>query len=195
MKGQATKPRGNPPSQGTNPTGEQPCPERLSARQQLILEKYTHLHRQADEQMLHHFNRSLREARGAFLVSWIMRVVFALVVVAILGVGLYIAWYGGASETQRLVGGGLAVVSLIVLWLAISHDPARVIRQTLMNLVQVNVIFLAYLRQMNQIDMAFRKNFEEKAASPESSDRLLDELRTTMQSTLLNIDELQGDDY
>ena len=144
----------------------------LEQQRAKAVETYTTLLGEADEKIMEQFEHLMQRAQVAFLLSmWMHGIVFLLGVITLLG-SLMIAFdihplgrcQGNAnaacfSEFQRFVGSVGSIGSLGVLLFLFYQDPIRNIRQSVNNLVKVNVLFLGYVRRINQIDATFKQVF------------------------------------
>jgi len=113
----------------------------------------------ADKQIMAQFNSLMAQARAGFTMSMFMHGAIFVVGVLVLGYSLYVAFSHGFETFERYVGVGAAVGSLGTLLLLFYKDPLKNIRESVTNLVKVNVIFLGYVRQINQIDATFKQLF------------------------------------
>lgn len=131
----------------------------LQAQRTKALDKYTELLGQADTQIMGQFNGLMKRAEMAFSVSmWMHGTIFCIGVVTLLA-SLYIALGQGTPAFERYIGLGTAAGSLGTLLLLFYQDPLKKIRDSVNGLVKVNVVFLGYVRQINQIDATFKQLF------------------------------------
>jgi HEAT repeat protein len=131
----------------------------LQAQRAKALDTYTQLLGDADAQIMGQFNALMVQAQRAFSMSlWMHGVIFGVGVV-VLAVSLYVALAQGFDSFERYVGVGAAVGSLGTLLLLFYKDPLKNIRDSVTSLVKVNVVFLGYVRQINQIDATFKQMF------------------------------------
>ena len=131
----------------------------LQAQRTQALETYTELLASADERVVEQFNQLMVQAQRGFLMSmWMHGVIFGVGVV-VLAVSLYVALSEGFDTFERYVGIGGAIGSLGTLLLLFYKDPLKNIRHSVTSLVKVNVVFMGYVRQINQIDATFKQLF------------------------------------
>jgi hypothetical protein len=131
----------------------------LQAQRTKALDTYTKLLGDADEQIMGQFNSLMVQAQRGFLMSmWMHGIIFGIGAV-VLAASLYVALGGGFETFERYVGIGAAIGSLGTLLLLFYRDPLKNIRRSVTNLVEVNVVFLGYVRQINQIDATFKQIF------------------------------------
>jgi len=127
-----------------------------------VMKTYTQLLSEADNKIMGQFEDLMKKARFAFMISMGMHATIFLV-----GVGLIIASIMGARQAgsdwlKVLIGVGGTGGSLgTLLWL-IYRDPIKNISTSVTNLVKVNIVFLGYMRQINQIDATFKQLFLNK---------------------------------
>lgn len=131
----------------------------LQAQRTKALDKYTELLGTADQQVMGQFERLMKQAQRGFLLSmWMHGIIFGIGVVVLVA-SLYVALAQGFQTFERYVGVGAAVGSLGTLLLLFYKDPLKNIRGSVTGLVKVNVVFLGYVRQINQIDATFKQLF------------------------------------
>ena len=162
----------------------------LQAQRTKALDAYTTLLTNADTQIMAQFNGLIGQARAGFAMSMIMHgTIFAIGVVA-LGFSLYVALAQGFEIFERYVGIGAAAGSLGTLLLLFYKDPLKNIRESVTNLVKVNVIFLGYVRQINQIDATFKQLF--LASTGFSIDQMNETVRQIQVSVKETMDEVKA---
>lgn len=131
----------------------------LQAQRTKAVEKYTEMLGKADEQIMQQFNSLINQAQTGFRLSmWMHGIIFGLGVI-VLAASLYVALSGRFDEFERYVGLSTAAGSLGTLLFLFYKDPLQNIRHSVTNLVKVNVVFLGYMRQINQIDATFKQMF------------------------------------
>jgi len=106
--------------------------------------------------------------------------------VVVLAISLYVALSQGFQTFERYVGVGTAVGSLGTLLLLFYKDPLKNIRASVTSLVKVNVVFLGYVRQINQIDATFKQLFLASAGfgideMKQTVEQIQDSVRKTME--------------
>lgn len=154
------------------------------------LDKYTELLGAADTQVMGQFNRLMIQAHGAFWMSMSMHsIVFLIGVGALIG-GLSVALSEGFGTFERFVGVGTAIGSLGTLVAIFYKNPLDNIRASVTDLVQVNVIFLGYVRQINQIDATFKQMF--LAGSGFGVDEMKHTVEQIQESVSKALEEVKG---
>jgi ElaB/YqjD/DUF883 family membrane-anchored ribosome-binding protein len=130
----------------------------LQAQRAQMLDKYTALLHEADQQIMGQFNNLMRNARFAFRVSMTMHIITFTVGVLLILTSIGLSLFSQDSQWPEIlapgIGGGL--VTLLTLFY---KDPIRYIGQSVNRLVKVNIVFLGYVRQINQIDATFKQMF------------------------------------
>jgi HEAT repeat protein len=131
----------------------------LQAQRTQVVETYTKLLGDADDKIMALFDNLMQRAQFAFTMTmWMHGVIFGLGVLILL-LSLWIAVQGSMTGLERLIGVGGATGSLATLLLLFYRSPLHQINQSVTNLTKVNVIFLGYMRQINQIDATFKQLF------------------------------------
>ncbi len=158
----------------------------LQAQRAKALDTYTELLGNADEQVMEQFNRLMGQAQRGFLLSLYMHGIIFGIGVIVLVASLYVALSQGFDTFERYVGVGAAIGSLGTLLLLFYKDPLENIRGSVTSLVKVNVVFLGYVRQINQIDATFKQLFLASAGfgldqMKQTVEQIQDSVRKTMQ--------------
>jgi hypothetical protein len=131
----------------------------LQRQRDEALKAYSDILKNADDQITQQFEGLIEQARSAFsMTMWMHAVIFGLGVI-VLSISLYVAMAQGFETFERFVGVGAAMGSLTMLLTLFYRDPLKNIRESVSNLLKVNVVFLGYIRQINQIDASFKQLF------------------------------------
>jgi HEAT repeat protein len=167
----------------------------LQAQRTKALDTYTQLLGDADKQIMEQFNRLMEQAQRAFSMSmWMHGVIFGVGVV-ILAVSLYVALSQGFESFERYVGVGAAAGSLGTLLLLFYKDPLKNIRGSVTSLVEVNVVFLGYVRQINQIDATFKQLFLASAGfGVEQMKQTVEQIQDSVKKTMEEVKAYLGSD-
>lgn len=129
----------------------------LMRRREEALDKYTELLKEADKDIRNNFSQLMTRAHEAFSLSMTMhRVIFALGLVMLAG-SFYVALSSGFGIFEKYVGVGGVTGSIVTLLALFYKQPLSNIQKSITALVDVNVIFLGYVRQINQIDATFKQ--------------------------------------
>jgi HEAT repeats len=124
------------------------------------LKNYTDILNDADKDVREHFKELMSQAKFAFWLSLGMHIVVFIIGVWVLIVSLSLAVNGGLTAVSTWVGvGGAGASALVILLSAFYRNPLQNVRSSLNSLMQVDVVFLGYVRQINQIDATFKHMF------------------------------------
>jgi hypothetical protein len=137
---------------------------KLLAQNRQFVDKYTELLSDADERIMKQHDQLIGQARFSFRTSMYMHiVVFAL------GIGILIAtvalavWQGVLNDSTDPVVALVTTVPGLAggfagIWLGMFYrTPIDNIRRSTANLVKINITFLGFIRQINQIDATFKQ--------------------------------------
>lgn len=140
--------------------GGQAAAQILMNERAKALDKYTDILSNADEDVRKHFRELMSQAKVSFWIGLGMHfTVFAIGVWALIN-SLLLAFRGGLGAVSTWIGvGGVGASALVILLSAFYRNPLRNVRSSLNSLMQVDVIFLGYVRQINQIDATFKHMF------------------------------------
>ena len=162
----------------------------LQTERTKALQTYTDLLGTADSQVMEQFSRLMGKAHQAFSMSmWMHSIIFGLGV-GVLIASIFVALSKGFETFERFVGIGTAAGSLLTLLLLFYKDPIKNIHRSVTDLVEVNVVFLGYVRQINQIDATFKQLFLAKARfGVPDMQQTVEQIQTSVQRTL---EEVKG---
>lgn len=162
----------------------------LFAQRARTMEAYSALLGTADKEIMEQFKGMTLEAKLAFRGSMIMHYCVFGVGLLLLIASARLAVDGGEATMSRFLGAGGAVGSVGLLLLTFYKNPLENIRQSVSSLVKTNVVFLGYLRQINQVDATFKHLF--LGSSTFSIDQMqctVKELQASVKQTLAEIKE------
>jgi HEAT repeat protein len=133
----------------------------LFAQKRQVIEQYTEILNDADEKIMAQFNLLMRQARWAFWISMGMHSLVFLVGISIFAIALGGMLVDGTEDSLIYVRGflGIAGGTAGVILGIFYKSPVRNIGESVTRLVKVNVAFLGYMRQINQIDATFKQLF------------------------------------
>jgi hypothetical protein len=140
--------------------GGQAAAQILMNERAKALDNYTHILNDADKDVRDHFKELMSQAKFAFWLSLMMHVVVFGIGVWMLIASLSLALSQGLSIVSVWLGvGGAGASALVILLSAFYSSPLKNVRTSLNALMQVDVVFLGYVRQINQIDATFKHMF------------------------------------
>ena len=160
----------------------------LQTQRSRTMETYSQLLKEADEKIMEQFTNLMGRAHKAFSLSmWMHGTIFVLGIV-VLVVSLYVAFSNGFDEFQRYLGIGAAGSSLgTLLWL-FYKDPLNNIHESVNRLMKANIVFLGYVRQINQIDATFKHMyFELSEFSIDQMKETVEQIQNTIRETLTQV--------
>lgn len=160
----------------------------LQTQRTRTMETYSILLKEADAKIMEQFTNLMGRAHKAFSLSmWMHGTIFVLGII-VLAVSLYVAFSNGFDEFQRYVGIGAAGSSLgTLLWL-FYKDPLNNIHESVNRLMKANIVFLGYVRQINQIDATFKHMyFELSEFSIAQMKETVEQIQNTIKETLAQV--------
>jgi hypothetical protein len=129
------------------------------------------------------FKDTIRQARLNFYFAMVVNVLVVGVGVALIVLAI-MHLKSNPDEIEGWVIPGAAGVIGIILNLGF-NNPRRNARQDLATLMNVNIIFLGYLRQLNEIDATFKYAFmEDEEFGTDHMHRTVEQIERTMFQTL-----------
>jgi HEAT repeat protein len=161
----------------------------LQAQRTKALDTFTDMLARADKDVVPRFKELMAQAKAAFYMSMVMHgIIFAIGILLLAG-SAYIALKSGSGDFERYVGVGGAAGSLGVLLTMFYKNPISNIRNSVTGLVKVNVVFLGYVRQMNQIDATFKQLF--LAATGFGLDQMKDTVEQIQNSVMQTLEQVK----
>ena len=140
--------------------GGQTAAQILMSERAKALDNYTHILSDADKDMRDHFKELMSQAKFAFWLSLVMHTIVFAIGVWMLIASLSLSLTNGLDKVATWIGvGGAGASALVILLTAFYRNPLRNVRASLNALMQVDVVFLGYVRQINQIDATFKHMF------------------------------------
>jgi len=174
----------------------------LFAQRRQAIDQYTDILNDADERIMTQYNALMCQAHWAFGISMVMHIVIFLLGIGILVMTIYLN-SGTPSDALAYLQGFLGTTSgLAATYLGLFYrDPIDNIGNSVTRLVKVNVAFLGYMRQINQIDATFKQLFldtsgftlEEMKETVNQINKVVDQSLNKIQ-TYLTIDESSPSD-
>lgn len=140
--------------------GGQAAAQILMGERAKALDRYTDILSDADKDVRDHFKDLMWQAKFAFWLSLVMHAVVFVIGVWILIASLSLALNRGLNTVSTWIGiGGAGASALVILLSTFYRSPLQNVRGSLNALMQVDVVFLGYVRQINQIDATFKHMF------------------------------------
>jgi hypothetical protein len=111
-----------------------------------------------DKQALQLFEDTIREAKRGFVISMGMSVAIFVVGVLLIIVSIYLMLFNEESFT-RLLGAGSGLTGLGTILVMFYNGPLERVERAVANLVQTEIAFLGYIRQVTQITAMFEREY------------------------------------
>jgi HEAT repeat protein len=134
--------------------------QRLSQRRATLRELDALLER-SEEVVKDTFRDTIRQARLNFYFAMAVNVIVVLVGIVLIGIAIAHLLDDPERLAAWILPGATGVIGIVVNMLF--NDPRRNAREDLLSLMNVNVLFLGFLRQVNQIDATFKHAYLENA--------------------------------
>jgi hypothetical protein len=135
--------------------------QRLGQRRS-TLDSLDEILRQSEEVVRTTFSDTIRQARLNFYFAMAVNVLVVTVGLALIALAVIQLAQNPEKLAEWVLPGGAGVVGIIVNLLF--NNPRRNAREDLTSLMNVNVIFLGFLRQLNEIDATFKHAYIESHA-------------------------------
>jgi hypothetical protein len=147
--------------------GGQFAMKKLGTREQLK-NKYFDLMNGAQEKINDLFDKSMKEAKRGFNIAMTMDVMIFLIGFTLMAVSGFMAILNNDADKWVGIGasGGTGILS--VLFSMFYSKPRERVKENINHLMNLKIIFLAYLRELNQMDQAFSQKMIESDTISES---------------------------
>jgi HEAT repeat protein len=159
--------------------------EKLRARTD-VMKQYTNLLEQTDTKIRQLFEVSVHDAQRGFNLAVGMDVtVFVLGIVLLLASAGYALFTSGNLSNWAGIGisGGVGVLGIV--YGVLIANPRRQVRESVDHLMEMKILFLAYLRRLHQADQAYtRLLLDDKPISTEQVKLFADIVGNIMKDTL-----------
>lgn len=168
--------------------GGQMATQILLGERTKALDRYTRILTSADYEVRQHFGQLMSQARSAFWISQAMHTTIFLIGVAALTGSLMLALSGGENKVATWASATVGVASLILT--TFYQTPLRNVRGSMNALMQVDVVFMGYVRQINQIDATFKHLFlETQDFGTDSMKATVTEIQNAVDKVLTDIEK------
>jgi hypothetical protein len=165
-------------------------PLRLSSRRKDAFDSYTSFLEQTNRELIGQFQHLKWQTSIAYSSHIGIFVLTSLITISVLIYSLYRAFNNTPSNENFSFQVGAAVVSLIVLFILFARNPLASSRKTLTDISKSAIILMGYLRQINQVDAAFKQyvmNVDE--FEPEGVEKTIKYLQTAMEGSIDGLSE------
>jgi HEAT repeat protein len=161
--------------------------QKLQARTKSVSE-HMRLAEEAEKKIRDLFESSIKEARKGFRISSTMDVIVFAIGVFLVFASAYVALsrggtlnvWAGAGVTAT---GGTGVAG--ILYSIFISDPRKKVEKSVDHMMKLKIIFLAYLRQLNQIDQYYvRQLLEDEPPNSQEISELSNLVQETMNNAL-----------
>lgn len=162
----------------------------LLAQRNNAINAYAEILKDTDERITKQFTVRMNDVQEAYHTSlWMHRIIFGIGVL-ILSASLVVALIAGLNTLQGWIGIGGAASGLGTLLLVFYASPLKNIDRSVTQLIRIDVIFLGYIRQLNQIDATFKQLFlSTMSFGIDQMGKTVGEIRTTVDRTMAEIQE------
>jgi hypothetical protein len=144
-----------------------------------------------DANVSEQYYKLLGSISHAFYNSNLIHIASIIFVFILISVGLFITFYFARDEFRRQVGLGLALFSGFLFLLLFYRNPVRAVRQTIVDIGKINVIYLGYIRQLKQIDLVFRHSFLNASdVDIKEAKDMVKQVQKSVQETMLDMSTL-----
>jgi hypothetical protein len=172
--------------------GGQIAMKKIGAREQLKKE-YFNLMNEAQVSINNMFDKSMKEAKRGFNIAMTMDVMIFLIGFVLMSVSGFMAILNNDTDNWIGIGaaGGTGVVT--VLFSMFYSKPRQQVKENVNHLMYIKIIFLAYLRQLNQMDQAFSQKMIESDEIKETElTYFKNNIEKTMTNTVITLNKIKN---
>ena len=152
------------PARKTPTTSTQSTPDdflRWSAHSQRTksVANYTKIMREADQNSVVQVENLASQIEKSFRTAQVIHTITIVILGILFIISLGLVLYPNTGDFQRTVGVFSLPSSILTILILIYRSPLRSARQVMGEAIKMQVIYLSYLRQVNQVDMGFKQSF------------------------------------
>lgn len=137
-----------------------------------------------DKQGLTIFKDTIKKAKLGFDLNLWMSVIIFVVGIGILLLSFYIIITPNSNLFQQVFGVGSGLAGLGTILTMFYYGPSDRINRAVTNLVQIEIAFLSYIRQITQIMAMFEREYLEDDFNITELKKLLDYIERTIKETM-----------
>ena len=163
----------------------------LSSRRKDAFDAYTSFLEQTNSELIGQFHHLKWQTSLAFSSHIVIFILVSLLALSVLLYSLYRAFSSTPTNESFTFQVATAIVSLIVLFFLFARNPLSSSRKTITDISKSAIILMGYLRQINQIDAAFKQfvlNNNEFAS--EEMEKTITYLQTAMESSIDGLSQI-----
>ena len=162
--------------------GGQIAMKKIGAREQLKKE-YFNLMNEAQLSINIMFDKNMKEAKRGFNIAMTMDIMVFLIGFLLMSVSGFMAILNNDTDNWIGIGasGGTGIIT--VLFSMFYSKPRQQVKENVNHLMYIKIIFLAYLRELNQMDQAFSQKMIE---SDEIKETELTYFKNNISQTMIN---------
>jgi hypothetical protein len=120
-----------------------------------ILEKYQEAFEAADEDVMAQFQYFSRQFKVAYWIGIVLSIAFLAVAGSLFFLFVHFLLSDNPSRFQKYASVGAGLVAILMISYYYYRNPVTSLRYSAADLLKLGVIYLGYVRQINQIDIAF----------------------------------------
>jgi hypothetical protein len=120
---------------------------------------YTKIMREADQQSVVQVQNLASQIEKSLKTAQIVHTLTICGLGLLLIISLGLVLLPGITDFQRMLGIFIMPVSMFIILVLIYRSPLRSARHLMGETIKMQVVYLSYLRQINQVDMSFKQNF------------------------------------
>ena len=155
----------------------------LQMQRLLSWSAYNDFLKETDNKLLTQYQKTIRHLQVAFWMSAIISgSLFILAIIfLIFGVNLFVQ----TDEWQRYSGIAISAISLVVLFYVLYRNPISNIRHSTSNMAKTSIILMGYVRQINQIDIAYKQVlFSSSKVDPEETRKTIQSIQEVVEQSV-----------
>ena len=172
--------------------GGQTAIKKLGAREQLK-NKYFTIMDKAQQNINEMFQRTMLDAKNGFNIAMTMDVLIFIIGFLLLSVSGFIAIFNNNSDNWVGVGASGGTGMATVLFSMFYSKPREQVTKNVNHLMNLKIIFLAYLRELNQMDQAFsQKMIESENISESELTYFKDNISKSMNNAVQTLNKIKN---
>jgi hypothetical protein len=153
----------------------------LNTTSQRLSKQYNDQVRSADEEMRKQFFKIVTQAKIAAWINISIHLIVISFACYILVRSSFVMFNGSTWGYQENISFWSIIISIVVIFSILLRNPVRLIRQSLVTISSMSLIYSHFVRQLNQTDVRFKLMIQKDNAENEID---LNQIYQNMQVTL-----------
>lgn len=142
--------------------------------------------RNADNKILDQIKKTVSGTRSVFGIHIASYIIFFLLIIILQIYGLKRTF----ENQGDIIGICLSLISLLALFIIVYRNPMKELNHSILDLTKNQVVFLGFIREMNQIDIFFMQSLLEGSMDSKKGGKSLQKIQNLVDSYIESLTSL-----